>query len=89
MKQLSKIVFVFLLFLGCSSEAQKGWKIKNGVLTYNWSNVVPGFNMPVKIYNEKGNLQFIYPKEKPQHMNTDMKELKIDDNFYILTNQIN
>ena len=65
------------------------YKIKNGVLTYNWGNVVSGFNMPLKIYNEKGNLQIIYPKEKPQQIRTGMKELKVDENFYILTNQIN
>jgi hypothetical protein len=65
------------------------YKIKNGVLTYNWGNVVPGFNMPLKIYNEKGNLQIIYPKENPQQIRTGRKELKVDENFYILTNQIN
>jgi aminopeptidase N len=65
------------------------YKINNGMLSYRWSNVVPGFAMPVKIYNEKGQLQFIYPKEKMQHLKTTMKQLKVDENFYINTNQIN
>ncbi|MDQ6901796.1 MAG: M1 family metallopeptidase [Bacteroidota bacterium] len=87
----SKIDFskVFDQYLKTIKIPTLEYKIKNGVLTYNWGNVVPGFNMPLKIYNEKGNLQFIYPKEKPQHINTGMKELKVDENFYILTNQIN
>jgi hypothetical protein len=59
------------------------------MLSYRWTNVVPGFSMPVKIYNEKGQLKFIYPKEKMQHLKTTMKQLKVDENFYINTNQIN
>ena len=43
----------------------------------------------LKIYNEKGNLQFIYPTEKMKELKTGMKELKVDENFYIYTNQIN
>jgi aminopeptidase N len=65
------------------------YKINNGMLSYRWTNVVPGFSMPVKIYNEKGQLKFIYPKEKMQHLKTTMKQLKVDENFYINTNQIN
>jgi aminopeptidase N len=62
---------------------------KDGVLSYRWTNVVRGFNMPVKIYNAKGNLQFIYPKEKTQQIKMNMNELKVDENFYVYTNQIN
>jgi aminopeptidase N len=65
------------------------YSLKNGVLSYRWTNVVPGFHMPVKIYNETGKLQFIYPTEKMKHIKTGMKELKVDDNFYMYTNQIN
>ena len=65
------------------------YKIKNGILSYRWANVVPGFNMPVKIKNEKGNFIFIYPKEKMQQLKTGIKELKVDENFYVNTNQIN
>jgi aminopeptidase N len=65
------------------------YSIKNGTLSYRWTNVVPGFNMPLKIYSEKGNLQFIYPVEKIKQLKTGMKELKVDENFYIYTNQIN
>jgi aminopeptidase N len=87
----SKIDFskVFDQYLRTIKIPTLEYKIKNGVLTYNWGNVVPGFNMPLKIYNEKGNLQIIYPKENPQQIRTGRKELKVDENFYILTNQIN
>ena len=65
------------------------YKINKGILSYRWINVVPGFNMPVKIYNADGKLQFIYPTEKMKQLKSGMKELKVDENFYIYTNQIN
>ncbi len=65
------------------------YSLKNGVLSYKWTNVVAGFHMPVKIYNTDGKLQFIYPTEKIKQLKTVMKELKVDENFYIYINQIN
>ena len=65
------------------------YKINKGILSYRWTNCVPGFNMPVKILNEKGNLIFIHPNEKMQQLKTRLTELKVDENFYINTNQIN
>ena len=65
------------------------YSLKNGVLSYRWTNVVPGFHMPVKIYNRDGKLQFIYPTEKMKKLKTGLKELKVDENFYVYTNQIN
>ena len=64
------------------------YKIDNGVLSYKWTNCVDGFNMPVKILNEKGALMFIYPKGKMQQLKTGIKDLHVDENFYIKTNQI-
>ncbi len=64
------------------------YSINNGGLTYRWTNIVPGFNMPVKILDEKGEYVFIYPKESYQQMKTGMKELKIDDNFYVYVSEI-
>ncbi len=64
------------------------YKISNGVLSYEWTNVIPGFRMPVKVYNARGNLQFIYPIEKMKHMKWTKPDLKVDERFYILTNEI-
>ena len=61
------------------------YTIKNGLLSYHWINCVVGFNMPVKIYNQKGTLQFLHPMEKMQQLKTSMKTLKVDENFYIDT----
>ena len=87
----SKIDFskVFDQYLRTIKIPTLEYSLKNGALSYRWTNVVPGFNMPLKIYNEKGNLQFIYPTEKMKELKTGIKELKVDENFYIYTNQIN
>ena len=65
------------------------YSLQKGTLFYHWTHVVPGFHMPVKIYNKDGKLQFIYPTEKMKKFKTGLKDLKVDENFYIYTNQIN
>jgi len=87
----SKINFskVFDQYLRTIKIPTLEYKINNGILSYRWTNVVPGFNMPLKIYNAKGKLQFIFPKEKIQQLKMNISQLKVDENFYIYTNQIN
>jgi aminopeptidase N len=65
------------------------YKINKGTLSYRWTNCVPGFNMPVKILDVKGSLVFIHPNEKMQILKTGITEFKVDEKFYINTNQIN
>ncbi len=65
------------------------YSIKDGELSYRWTNCIPGFNMPVKILNEKGEYMFIYPKDTMQHLKTGLQEVKVDINFYIDSHQIN
>lgn len=65
------------------------YSLKNGLLSYRWTNVVPGFHMPVKIKNANGALQFIYPTQKIKQLKTRLEDLKIDENFYIYSNRIN
>jgi len=64
------------------------YKIHNGTLSYRWTNCVAGFNMPVRIVNNKGALVFIHPSEKMQQLKMKIAKLKVDENFYIDTNQI-
>jgi aminopeptidase N len=89
--KISKIDFskIFDQYLRTTKIPTLEYKINNGTISYAWSNVVPGFNMPVKIYNNKGTLQFIYPTEKMKELKTGMKQLRVDEKFYIYTNQIN
>ena len=59
------------------------YKKEKGRLYYRWTNCVEGFNMPVKVYNEKGNLQFIYPTETYKEAPANIKNMKVDENFYV------
>ncbi|MEP7253109.1 MAG: M1 family metallopeptidase [Ginsengibacter sp.] len=65
------------------------YSLVNGELSYRWTNCIPGFDMPVKILNDKGEYTFIYPKDTMQHMKTAIKEVTVDENFYVDTHQIN
>ncbi|KAA9036078.1 M1 family metallopeptidase [Ginsengibacter hankyongi] len=80
---------VFDQYLRTTKIPTLEYKINNGILSYKWTNVVPGFRIPLRIYNGKGELQFIYPAEKMKQIKLGISELKIDENFYIYTNQIN
>ena len=85
-KDLSK---VFDQYLRTTQIPVLEYKIDKGMLSYRWTNCIPGFDMPVKILNEKRSFLFIYPTEKMQFLKTTVTELKVDENFYIKTNQIN
>ena len=64
------------------------FKIYNGKLSYKWTNCVPGFDLPVKVMFMKDNYAFIYPTENLKETNFSLKELKVDENFYIKMNQL-
>ncbi|GHB68270.1 M1 family metallopeptidase [Persicitalea jodogahamensis] len=53
-------------------------------LKYRWTNVVDGFDMPVKVSLADGKAQFIYPATTWKTMKTNGKvALTIDRNFYV------
>ena len=89
--QESKIDFskVFDQYLRTIKIPALEYNIKDRQMKYRWTNCVQGFNMPVKILNEKGAYMFIYPKDTMQQLKTGLKEIKVDENFYIDTHQIN
>lgn len=66
------------------------YKIKKGLLTYQWTNCVEGFDMPVKVTLETGIFTFINPTTLPQKIKTKVKpsEFKIDNNFYIRSEKL-
>jgi aminopeptidase N len=64
------------------------YKTVNGKLFYRWNNCVEGFNMPLKIYNDKGNLIFIRPSSEFKMVPKDVKDIKVDENFYVDVHKI-
>lgn len=64
------------------------YKKVKGKIFFRWNNVVDGFKMPVKIYNEKGSLIFIRPTQQFQQAPKGIKEIKVDENFYVNTSAV-
>ena len=79
---------VFDQYLRTTKIPTLEYSLQNGILSYRWINVIPGFQMPVRIYDEKGALQFIYPSEKIKKLPTRISSVKLDENFYVYSNQI-
>ncbi len=59
------------------------YKIKKKKLSYRWTNVVEGFDMPLKISIDGKEFQFIYPNTAWKSMKFKGKSIKIDENFYV------
>ena len=59
------------------------YESKNGKIFYRWNNCVEGFNMPLKVYDKKGKLIFIHPTEKFRQVPKSIKQIKVDENFYV------
>lgn len=63
------------------------YKMKKNVLIYRWTNCVPNFNMPVRIFS--GNTEYwLKPNESFQKIKLKSNQLKIDENFLITPMQI-
>lgn len=79
---------VFDQYLRTTNIPLLEYRINKGQLYYRWANCVKGFNMPVKIMINKDQYGFIYPKEKFTQIKFMMKQLDVDDNFYIIAKKV-
>jgi aminopeptidase N len=64
------------------------YHITDGKLSYKWSNVVEGFDMPVKVSLQPDTFTLIYPTDKWKTIavtGIDDTSFKADPNFYITT----
>jgi hypothetical protein len=55
-------------------------------LSYRWTNVVPGFAMPVKVTTSPGSYSWIRPTEAWKTMAVELsrpEDFRVDENFYI------
>ncbi|UBM60133.1 M1 family metallopeptidase [Marinilongibacter aquaticus] len=55
-------------------------RVKGKKIFYKWENVIPGFDMPVKVTLD-GKSVFLYPTEKEKKVKA--KSLIVDRNFYV------
>ncbi|MBB6274506.1 aminopeptidase N [Pedobacter cryoconitis] len=82
-----KLAKVFDQYLRTTKVPVLSYYIKGGQLNYRWTDVVEGFNMPVKVTLGKDNFNFIYPTTTWKTIaikDISETDFKADPNFYIL-----
>ena len=63
------------------------YKLEGSTLSYRWANVVPGFDMPVKVTLAPNALRLIQPTERWQTARVTLaapEQFRIDENFYVV-----
>ena len=79
---------VFEQYLTTTEIPTLEYKKVNGQIYFRWTNCVDHFNMPLKVYDDKGKLIFIHPSPVFQKAPKDLKEIKVDENFYVDAKEI-
>lgn len=78
---------VFTQYLTTTQIPVFEYTIADSTLSYRWSNVVPGFDMPVKVTLADSGYAVIHPTAQWQrtvlHM-TDSRQFRVDENFYVI-----
>ena len=67
------------------------YKLQGSKLSYRWSDVVPGFAMPVKVTTSPGKLSWIRPTESWKTTTVRLnrpEEIHIDENFYVVAKDL-
>lgn len=79
---------VFDQYLRASNLPVMEYRIKKGKLEYHWTSCVKGFNMPLQIITDGGVVE-IKPEEKWKKIKIAGNQIKVDDNYFVLSRQIN
>jgi aminopeptidase N len=82
---------VFDQYLRTTKVPTLEYKLQGSRLSYRWTNVVPGFAMPVKVTTAPGELTWIRPTESWKTTTVDLarpEEFHVDENFYVLAKDL-
>ena len=63
------------------------YKLHKGIIKYRWTNVVDGFNMPIKINVNKEDI-LLTPTQNWQTLKTNTHTITVDPNFYVKVTQL-
>ena len=77
---------VFQQYLTTTMVPEFDYKVEGGVLSYRWANVVPGFDMPVRVQVPGLGTRWLKPTETWQTLaapDPDAAQLAVDENFYV------
>ena len=74
---------VFQQYLTTTKVPELVVKYQSGKSFFKWENCVDGFDMPLKIYNQKGKPFIIHPTNKFISAPKGVSTIKPDDNYYV------
>ena len=79
---------VFDQYLRTTSIPVFEYRLVDSTLLYRWTDVVPGFDMPVRITFADGTYGLVHPLTRWQTQRVHLsspEQFHVDDNFYVLT----
>jgi aminopeptidase N len=82
---------VFQEYLNTTMVPTLEYRINGSTLSYRWADVVPGFNMPVKVSLSDSATTFVHPTENWQTAKLDLKSpdsFHVDENFYVKSRDV-
>ena len=83
---------VFAQYLTTTKVPTLEWRRTPTALEYRWTNVVPGFAMPVRaaVGDASAPMQWLHPTEQWQSLPSSASTggVRVDENFYVLTSRI-
>jgi aminopeptidase N len=82
---------VFDQYLRTTKVPTLEYKLQGSKLSYRWSNVVPGFAMPIKMTTAPGKMSWIRPTESWKTTTVRLnrpEELHVDENFYVVAKDL-
>jgi len=82
---------VFDQYLRTTKVPTLEYKLQGSKLSYRWTNVVPGFAMPVKLTTSPGKLAWIRPTEGWKTTTVSLnrpEQFHVDENFYVVAKDL-
>ena len=82
---------VFQEYLTTTMVPELEYRFRGRELSYRWTHVVPGFDMPVKVTLQPGTYAFLHPTEQWQTVATTLAspgDFKVDENFYVTARHV-
>ena len=82
---------VFDQYLRTTKVPTLEYELLGSKLTYRWSNVVPGFAVPVKVTTSPGKVTWIKPTESWKSTKVQLnrpEDFHVDENFYVVAKDL-
>jgi len=82
---------VFDEYLRTTQVPELDYKVENETLSYRWANVVPGFDMPVRVQVPGLGTRLLHPTEAWQTLaapDPEAAQLVVDESFYVTAKNV-